>query len=255
MSGDVPRVACRSGTEVAAYEKKERLSECSRGGETQEFREVGEENQVIKLESSGERKRREGRGDRRLPAQPAAGRRPAAIGRRWRPARESARRRWRRSRRATAAIAHSSRVAVRSERTNEWRRRRSAAAPAGRGREAAPAVTPARRQRLRRGSGSDRQRRTSDDATRRDAEKLTSGARRVAAGERRCRWPASDGARYRPVGRRRDGAIVELLSIEWVHWQVSHGYCYLRYESVRAGRQGPRPKPEVLHGRPSISPN
>ncbi|KAK9132765.1 hypothetical protein Scep_012293 [Stephania cephalantha] len=47
-----------------------------------------------------------------------------------------------------------------------------------------------------------------------------------------------------------DIAIVELLSIEWVHWQVSHGYCYLRYESVRAGRQGPRPKPEVLHGRP-----
>ncbi|KAK9132764.1 hypothetical protein Scep_012292 [Stephania cephalantha] len=64
-------------------------------------------------------------------------------------------------------------------------------------------------------------------------------------------------ARYRSVGcavstksRRRDGAIVELLSIEWVNWQVSHGYCYLRYESVRAGRQGPRPKPEVLHGRP-----
>ncbi|KAK9132816.1 hypothetical protein Scep_012344 [Stephania cephalantha] len=50
-------------------------------------------------------------------------------------------------------------------------------------------------------------------------------------------------------------AIVELLSIEWVHWQVRHGYCYLRYESVRAERQGPRPKPEALHGRPSISPN
>ncbi|KAK9157538.1 hypothetical protein Scep_004112 [Stephania cephalantha] len=30
---------------------------------------------------------------------------------------------------------------------------------------------------------------------------------------------------------------------------------YLRYEKVRAGRQGPRPKPKVLHGRLSISPN
>ncbi|KAK9166433.1 hypothetical protein Scep_001624 [Stephania cephalantha] len=35
--------------------------------------------------------------------------------------------------------------------------------------------------------------------------------------------------------RRRDGGV---------HWQVSHGYCYLRYESVRAGRQGSRPKHE-----------
>ncbi|KAK9126250.1 hypothetical protein Scep_015096 [Stephania cephalantha] len=38
---------------------------------------------------------------------------------------------------------------------------------------------------------------------------------------------------------------LQLLSVEWVHWQVSHGYCYLRYESVRAGRQGSRPKHEV----------
>ncbi|KAK9100271.1 hypothetical protein Scep_023701 [Stephania cephalantha] len=38
---------------------------------------------------------------------------------------------------------------------------------------------------------------------------------------------------------------LQLLLIEWVHWQVSHGYCYLRYESVRAGRQGSRPKHEV----------
>ncbi|KAK9113750.1 hypothetical protein Syun_020547 [Stephania yunnanensis] len=30
-----------------------------------------------------------------------------------------------------------------------------------------------------------------------------------------------------------------------VHWQVSHGYCYLRHESVRVGRQGSRPKHEV----------
>ncbi|KAK9163277.1 hypothetical protein Syun_004179 [Stephania yunnanensis] len=40
---------------------------------------------------------------------------------------------------------------------------------------------------------------------------------------------------------------LRISSMEWSIWQVSYGYCYLRYESVRAGRQRSRPKHES-HG-------
>ncbi|KAK9094524.1 hypothetical protein Scep_025993 [Stephania cephalantha] len=64
---------------------------------------------------------------------------------------------------------------------------------------------------------------------------------RAGAGERWRGCDAMNGAvaRCRPIGcaistksRRRDGAIVEIV--------------------VEAGRQGPRPKSDVFHGRPSI---
>ncbi|KAK9100358.1 hypothetical protein Scep_023788 [Stephania cephalantha] len=101
----------------------------------------------------------------------------------------------------------------------------------------------------RRDNGSDRQRRTSGDATQRGGT------------HQRRRRPATSGAgdRRATTWLRRDerrgdalltGRMRDFVEIATTRWSESIGKRvmvtgYLRYEKVRAGRQGPRPKPEL----------